>query len=164
VAGAAAGVPHSAIPASRIILLRRLAHPTTPPHHAIRPPPPQSLAANITEAYYRLEPFLRAAVRSFVREHLDTFAENEDGSDKQFWLSFYGLPDNDKLRSLRSAKIGKLSQFVGTVTRTTDVRPELFTGTFRCMECMTGGRGVGVGGCSGLCGVRAVAAAAAGVD
>lgn len=31
-----------------------------------------------------------------------------------------------------------LRQFVGTVTRTTDVRPELFTGTFRCMECMTG--------------------------
>ena len=107
------------------------------------PPAPQSLAANITEAYYRLEPFLRAAVRSFVREHLDTFAENEDGSDKQFWLSFYGLPDNDKLRSLRSAKIGKLSQFVGTVTRTTDVRPELFTGTFRCMECMTGAPGGG---------------------
>ena len=152
-------------------------------------PLPQSLAQNIAEAYYRLEPFLRAAVRSFVRQHLDTFAENEDGSDKhvrgggrqrgwwskrglhadtcsgrpgsragaaaasvwarrsarhawlcvrrcaalrlpcplpalltpaclpclslpcfQFWISFYGLPDNDKLRSLRSNKIGKLSQ------------------------------------------------------
>lgn len=43
----------------------------------------QSLAQNIAEAYYRLEPFLRAAVRSFVRQHLDTFAENEDGTDKQ---------------------------------------------------------------------------------
>ncbi len=42
----------------------------------------QSLAQNIAEAYYRLEPFLRAAVRTFVRQHLDTFAENEDGSDK----------------------------------------------------------------------------------
>ncbi|EFN51204.1 hypothetical protein CHLNCDRAFT_28165, partial [Chlorella variabilis] len=97
----------------------------------------QSLAANIAEAYYRLEPFLHAAVRAFVRQHLDTFAENEDGSDKQFWISFYGLLETDRLRSLRSAKIGKLSQFVGTVTRTTDVRPELYTGTFRCMECMT---------------------------
>ncbi|KAI3430537.1 hypothetical protein D9Q98_005130 [Chlorella vulgaris] len=97
----------------------------------------QSLAANIVEAYYRLEPFLRAAVASFVRQHLDTFAENEDGSDKQFWISIYGMQEMDRLRSLRSNKIGKLSQFVGTVTRTTDVRPELFTGTFRCMECMT---------------------------
>ncbi len=59
-------------------------------------------------------------------------------SDKHFWLSFYGLPDNERLRALRSSRIGKLSQFVGTVTRTTDVRPELFSGTFRCMECMTG--------------------------
>lgn len=116
-----------------------------PPCSAVsrRPPPlhhclAQSLAANVVEAYYRLEPFLRAAVASFVRQHLDTFAENEDGSDKQFWLSCYGLPHTDRLRALRSAKIGKLSQFVGTVTRTTDVRPELFSGTFRCMECMTG--------------------------
>lgn len=237
----------------------------------LMPPVPlpvlQSLAQNIAEAYYRLEQFLRAAVRTFVRQHLDTFAENEDGTDKQvgvaqdgrgrgegargvcgawlrcsasavrrgtgaargqhctcaavpccrprppaslhlhglmqFWISFYGLPDNDKLRALRSNKIGKLSQvrqassdwsdslghawkrrpllralgwwacrccagtqyacqsrwasvaepstcglrsppshqFVGTVTRTTDVRPELFTGTFRCMECMTGACG-----------------------
>ncbi|KAL4448853.1 hypothetical protein ABPG77_007570 [Micractinium sp. CCAP 211/92] len=97
----------------------------------------QALAQNISEAFYRLEPFLRAAVRSFVRQHLDTYAENEDGSDKHFWLSFYGLPDNERLRALRSSRIGKLSQFVGTVTRTTDVRPELFSGTFRCMECMT---------------------------
>lgn len=109
----------------------------SPPVHACRA---QSLAANVVEAYYRLEPFLRAAVASFVRQHLDTFAENEDGSDKQFWLSFYGLPQTDRLRALRSAKIGKLSQFVGTVTRTTDVRPELFSGTFRCMECMSGER------------------------
>lgn len=116
-------------------------------------PLPQSLAQNIAEAYYRLEPFLRAAVRGFVRQHLDTFAENEDGSDKQFWISFYGLPDNDKLRALRSARIGKLSQFVGTVTRTTDVRPELFTGTFRCMECLTGARSGGVVGCAGWVGV-----------
>ena len=28
----------------------------------------------------------------------------------QFWISFYGLPDNEKLRSLRSNKIGKLTQ------------------------------------------------------
>lgn len=110
----------------------------------------QSLAQNVAEAYYRLEPFLRAAVRSFVRQHLDTFAENEDGTDKHFWISFYGLPDNDKLRALRSNRIGKLSQFVGTVTRTTDVRPELFTGTFRCMECMTGASIGGVYGGEGV--------------
>lgn len=36
----------------------------------------------------------------------------------QFWISFYGLPDNEKLRSLRSNKIGKLTQ----VRRRMDVK------------------------------------------
>lgn len=64
------------------------APPSSPSPRAVCP---QALAANIQEAYYRLEPFLHAAVRNFVREHLDTYAEKDDGSDKQFWLSFYNL-------------------------------------------------------------------------
>lgn len=71
-----------------------------------------------------------------MREHLDTYAERDDGGNKEFWVSFYNLDHNEKLRSLRSDKIGTLSQFVGTVTRTTEVRPELFSGAFRCLECM----------------------------
>ena len=46
--------------------------------------------------------------------------------------------ETDRLRQLRSLKIGRLSQFVGTVTRTSEVRPELFSGCFRCMTCMSG--------------------------
>ena len=97
----------------------------------------QDLAKDIIDAYYRMEPFLRSAVRDFVREHLDTYAERDDGGDKEFWVSFYNLDNNERLRSLRSDKIGTLAQFIGTVTRTTEVRPELFTGTFRCIACMT---------------------------
>ena len=90
-----------------------------------------------------MEPYLRSAIRDFVREHLDTYAERgDDGGDKEFWISFYNLDHNDRLRSLRSDKIGTLSQFVGTVTRTTEVRPELFTGCFRCMACMAEKKGV----------------------
>ncbi|KAL6782688.1 MCM6 [Auxenochlorella protothecoides x Auxenochlorella symbiontica] len=96
----------------------------------------QTLAVNVAEAYYRLEPFLKTALAAFVRQHLDTYAEQEDGSPKEFWVSFYNLEQGDRLRELRSNKIGKLSQFVGTVTRTTEVRPELYKGTFRCMQCM----------------------------
>lgn len=82
-------------------------------------------------------------MREFVREHLGAFADKEDGSGKEFWISFYNLGHNEKLRSLRSDKIGSLCQFVGTVTRTTEVRPELFTGAFKCLECMHVVRGVG---------------------
>lgn len=46
---------------------------------------------DVVEAYYRLEPYLREAVRDFVREHLDTYAETEDGGAKEFWVSFYNL-------------------------------------------------------------------------
>lgn len=31
--------------------------------------------------------------------------------------------------------VGKLASVSGTVTRTSEVRPELLYGTFQCMEC-----------------------------
>ena len=40
-------------------------------------------------------------------------------------------------RDLKVEKIGHLSCFCGTVTRTSEVRPELFYGTFKCDSCMT---------------------------
>eukprot|EP00887_Chlorella_sp_A99_P007318 scaffold2.g7318.t1 len=95
----------------------------------------EALASTVAEAYYRLEPFLRSALRDFVRTHLDTYVELDSGGEKEFW-------DNERLRSLRSNRIGKLSQFVGTVTRTTEVRPELFLGAFQCQACKTTVRGV----------------------
>ena len=96
-----------------------------------------NLAADISDAYYRMEPYLRSALKEFVRQHLgSSYSTKEDGAEREFWISFYNLGHNDKLRALRSEKIGSLSQFVGTVTRTTEVRPELFSGAFRCLECM----------------------------
>ena len=96
-----------------------------------------NLAADILDAYYRMEPYLRSALKEFVRQHLgSSYSTKEDGAEREFWISFYNLGHNEKLRNLRSDKIGSLSQFIGTVTRTTEVRPELFTGAFRCLECM----------------------------
>ena len=40
-------------------------------------------------------------------------------------------------RDLKVEKIGHLSCFCGTVTRTSEVRPELFLGTFKCDSCLT---------------------------
>ena len=76
------------------------------------PPPPtcpsvheraQDLATNIVEALYPLEPFLRSGVREFVRSHLDTYAEREDGADKEFWVSFYNLEASTPGRALAPA-------------------------------------------------------------
>lgn len=40
-----------------------------------------------------------------------------------------------RLRELKPAVIGQLTQFSGTVTRTTEVKPELNLGTFQCLQC-----------------------------
>lgn len=58
-------------------------------------------------------------------------------TDKVFSLAFYNLPLVTRLRQLRSAHIGKLISISGTVTRTSEIRPELSLGTFICEACKT---------------------------
>lgn len=40
-----------------------------------------------------------------------------------------------KIRELRTLSLGRLMSIYGTVTRTTDAKPELILGNFQCMEC-----------------------------
>lgn len=58
-------------------------------------------------------------------------------TDRVFSLAFYNLPLVSRLRQLRTAHIGKLLSISGTVTRTSEIRPELSLGTFICEECRT---------------------------
>jgi DNA replication licensing factor MCM6 len=69
------------------------------------------------------------------RHHEDFVREHAGGQPREFWVHFYNLSDVLKLRDLKSTKIGKLSSFCGTVTRTTEVHPELLLGTFFCLDC-----------------------------
>ena len=43
----------------------------------------------------------------------------------------------EKLRDLKTALVGKLTTISGTVTRTSEVRPELLKGSFDCEMCST---------------------------
>ncbi|KAI9725232.1 MAG: MCM DNA helicase complex subunit mcm6 [Chrysothrix sp. TS-e1954] len=56
-------------------------------------------------------------------------------TDKLFTLAFYNLPLISRVRQLRTDEIGRLSSISGTVTRTSEVRPELHLGTFVCEAC-----------------------------
>lgn len=56
-------------------------------------------------------------------------------TDKVFALAFYNLPIVSRVRQLRTDQIGKLLSISGTVTRTSEVRPELAMGTFICENC-----------------------------
>ncbi len=56
-------------------------------------------------------------------------------TDKLFAIAFYNLPLVSRIRSLRAKNIGQLLSISGTVTRTSEVRPELSLATFDCEAC-----------------------------
>ncbi|KAI9705594.1 MAG: MCM DNA helicase complex subunit mcm6 [Candelina mexicana] len=58
-------------------------------------------------------------------------------TDKLFTLAFYNLPLVSRIRQLRTSSIGRLLSISGTVTRTSEVRPELSLATFTCENCRT---------------------------
>ncbi|SPJ90364.1 probable replication licensing factor [Fusarium torulosum] len=58
-------------------------------------------------------------------------------TDKLFSIAFYNLPLVSRVRALRAANIGQLLSISGTVTRTSEVRPELSMATFTCEACRT---------------------------
>ena len=41
----------------------------------------------------------------------------------------------NKIRDLKTLALGRLMSIHGTVTRTTEVKPELMIGSFKCLEC-----------------------------
>lgn len=94
----------------------------------------------IADEFFRFEPVLRRCVAEFVAKHIDAAPNSGDqppmdSSSRSYWLSIYNLPTVRKLRDLRSEQIGELSAISGTVTRTSEVRPELLLASFTCGNC-----------------------------
>ncbi|KAJ0398200.1 hypothetical protein ATCC90586_005623 [Pythium insidiosum] len=102
------------------------------------------LAHAIQAQYYRWEPFLRRAVFEFVRLEDPAYVLNEDANKtpREFFVCFYNFQHVSHIRDLRTRHIGELVSFSGTVTRTSEVRPELLFGAFTCGDC--GGDTTGV--------------------
>ena len=89
--------------------------------------------------------------------HTTTAGNMTENGAKKFWLCIYDLPQVEKwgyssqhvlsyrfaknwccrLRELKTAVVGKLLTISGTVTRTSEVRPELLDGHFLCQACGT---------------------------
>jgi DNA replication licensing factor MCM6 len=86
---------------------------------------------------------LRKAVQLFVKKyHPEYVAMNVTNAAKEFYVSFHGLSMDGRIRDLHTNVIGQLMKINGTVTRTSEVRPELMIGTFLCLECRTINRDV----------------------
>ncbi|XVF19290.1 hypothetical protein REPUB_Repub11eG0097500 [Reevesia pubescens] len=62
-------------------------------------------------------------------------AEADDNPNKDINVAFFNIPFTKRLRELTITEIRKLVSVTGVVTRTSEVRPELFQGTFKCLEC-----------------------------
>jgi len=124
------------------------------------------LAKAVAENYYRFLPFLTRGLHNTLAKHEPQYfrSHRQPGStqsntassingasesqatsgsnayqqtDKLFALAFYNLPLISRIRQLRTASVGRLSSISGTVTRTSEVRPELYLATFACQVCKT---------------------------
>jgi DNA replication licensing factor MCM6 len=96
------------------------------------------LAEVVQTQYYRFEPYLKAAIHEVLRRDFSQqFNENENNTKKEYFLAIYNLKCVEKIRSMRSDKIGKLISIAGTVTRSSEVKPELLYGYFICKKCNT---------------------------
>jgi len=93
------------------------------------------LAEVVLAEYFRHTPYLNKAVQIFIRGCLPNRVTEERGEDKEFFVSFYNLPGVERIRNLRTSKIGVLCSISGTVTRSSEVRPELLFGAFECLDC-----------------------------
>jgi DNA replication licensing factor MCM6 len=90
----------------------------------------------ISEQYLRFEPHLLSALEQFSFQHERPGYISND-KNKRLWLAFHRLPHIYKLRELDTRQIGRLIAVSGVVTRTSEVRPELLEGTFKCLDCGT---------------------------
>ncbi|KDN40343.1 MCM-domain-containing protein [Tilletiaria anomala UBC 951] len=102
------------------------------------------LARAISEQYYRFLPYLRRAVLDLVSTYIPNYlyinahAATTASSGlvlRDFNIAFYNLGLVSGIRELRTEKVGRLLSISGTVTRTSEVRPELLFGAFTCGEC-----------------------------
>lgn len=102
------------------------------------------LADAIQKQYYRFLPYLRRALHNLVAEYepeylkINPTAATTDSANlqtREFSVAFYHLPLVSGIRDLKTDKIGTLMSIGGTVTRTSEVRPELLYGSFICAVC-----------------------------
>lgn len=117
------------------------------------------LATAILEQYYRFNPFLLKGLRRLLKRYAPSLlymsllgnndanaegADTEAGSsstsgatsnERVFQISFFNLPVTHRIRDIRTEKIGSLMAISGTITRTSEVRPELHKGSFTCDMC-----------------------------
>lgn len=93
-----------------------------------------TLANSIDLYFYRFEPVLNQSLQEYVKEVNQKYVRDNHG-DRHFYIAISNFPIQSSIREIRASHIGQLFSFSGTVTRTSEVRPELLNATFKCRVC-----------------------------
>lgn len=101
---------------------------------------PQDFQLVVESKYMMVRDALNAAVPQLLEslegsDLKDEVRKARAQDELKFSAAFYDLPTYSGIRDLRTEKIGRLMTISGTVTRTTDVKPELIVGTYMCTQC-----------------------------
>ncbi|KAL3687903.1 hypothetical protein R1sor_014212 [Riccia sorocarpa] len=99
----------------------------------------EDLQLAVSDHFLRFELYLREAVKRFVNyvKREQEVPPDEEDIKKDYWIAFHNMPLVNKLRDLSTSEIGRLVSVSGVVTRTSEVRPELLFGSFKCLDCGT---------------------------
>lgn len=103
-----------------------------------------NMIAKYEPAYFRehRQPTASSTITTSGASNVGSGSQSGPGSktvnqqtDKVFTIALYNMPLVSRVRSLRAGNIGQLLSISGTVTRTSEVRPELSVATFVCQAC-----------------------------
>jgi len=98
---------------------------------------PTDLVSVIESKYMVVRDALNAAVPQLLANLEDPELQKEvqQTDELKFTVAFRGLKQFSGIRDLRTEKLGRLVTICGTVTRTTDIKPELLVATWKCGDC-----------------------------
>mgnify|MGYP002621621746 CR=1 FL=1 len=82
--------------------------------------------------FFRFLTYLEKAVKMLFEQINSNYVKEHPG---QYHISFKNVSEHKKIRQLRSIELGKLISINGTITRSSEVKPELIKGTFICKMC-----------------------------
>ena len=91
-----------------------------------------SLVILIVTQFFRFLPNLEKAVKMLFEQINPNYVKEHPGN---YHLSFKNVSEHKKIRQLRSQQLGRLISINGTITRSSEVKPELIKGTFICKMC-----------------------------
>ena len=92
------------------------------------------LSEALSLEYYRFSHSLTKALSTFIKTHAPDYHSQAVKDRMHLAVSLYNLPEVLAVRALRTERVGHVVSVVGTVTRSSDVRPEVRKNPFTCSK------------------------------